>query len=90
MNSMKRSMLAVALLGLVPAAASAPAAYPGGTDRNYNLDHVRTRLKGTPPNPNRKTKAEKKRDRKEKQRASAAERQAREEPSVASARRTET
>lgn len=76
MNSMKRSMLAVSLLGLVAGAASAPAATYPGTEHKYHLDRLNPRLKGTPPNPNRKTKAEKKRDRKEKQRARAASGQA--------------
>lgn len=35
-------------------------------------NRLNPRLKGTPPNPNRKTKAEKKRDRKEKQHARTA------------------
>jgi hypothetical protein len=88
MTSMNRRIL-VAALGLVALGnpTNAPPAY------NFDRKLVPIRepgLRGTPPNPNRKTKAEKKRDRKEKQRASAAERQAREEPPVASARRTET
>jgi hypothetical protein len=85
---MNKHML-VAALALAGAAAKMPT-HGVVTEHKYHLDRLNPRLKGTPPNPNRKTKAEKKRDRKEKQRASAAERQAREEPPVASARRTET
>ena len=73
--SIKKSMLAVALVAGLGAVGSAHAASHGPKARqSHKPGHMdfRPRLKGTPPNPLRQTKAQKKAERRQLQRERAA------------------